>query len=642
MREAKLGAAAMVALLVALGIVLAAGSAGAVPIDCTDPTTCEGGGEINDAPAVGIDVASMTVDEGQRVVNTGTYSDAQAGEVGIEVWISGPDGLARRCGTVTKTGTNSGTWSWSSTPNEGDVNSLDPLRCNDDGPMPLSATVVARDPEGAEGQAGFTMTVDNVAPRATLTDYGQPSSWREGDPRRFYQSYSVGSPLDPSHADREAGFQVAYDCGDGYGAWRAAEWQGYWIGNKVAGYNESGRVCASQDSGTRRIGARIKDKDGGVGERTETVTVENVAPTATFNVPDSVDEGGTFAVSLTEPQDPSPVDRQSLLYAFDCGSGYVTSSSNASTASCTAVGGSLTVRGKVTDKDGGETEYTREVAVNNVAPTGTIEINGGAAATKSRTVNLALAATDPLPGSGVGSMRFRNEDTETWSAWEPYATDRRWTLSGGDGDKSIYVQYRDNAGNVSTGETRDGIRLDTTPPETTVTSGPASLTRSTSASFGFLSEAGAGFQCSLDGAAFVGCASPKSYTNLVDGPHAFRVRAVDAAGNADPTPAARSWTVDATRPTVGATSPRHRSTTRDAAPTVRAVVRDNLTNLGKGNIRLYVNGKAVPAGKFSYSASTDRLAYNAPKLGKGKKAVRIVATDAAGNAGAKSWHFTIK
>ena len=325
----------VVAFLAAMVLGLVAG-----PAKATHTRTCEiiDGTRVctpdiheNTAPTVNVDNASMTVTEGQRVTNTGTYSDSQIGDVEIEVWVSSSGGIPERCGTVTKTGTNSGTWSWSSQSGEGGIGSLDPLRCNDDGPSPLSVTVVARDSEGAEGQGTFAMAVDNVAPRATLVEFGQ-HPWREGEPRWFYQSYSLGNPLDPSQADRAADFKVAYDCGYGYDAWRAGEWHPYWIfwetGGRIAGYDESGRVCdAAQDSGTREVSAKIKDKDGGVGERTETVTIENVPPTATFNAPDSVAEGGSFVVSLTDPHDPSAVDRQSLRYAFDCGSGYGTPSS---------------------------------------------------------------------------------------------------------------------------------------------------------------------------------------------------------------------------------------------------------------------------------------------------------------------------
>ena len=89
---------------------------------------------------------------------------------------------------------------------------------------------------------------------------------------------------------------------------------------------------------------------------------------------------------------------------------------------------------------------------------------------------------------------------------------------------------------------------DSTPPDTTISSGPSGPINVTSASFAFSSEAGTSLQCRLDGAAFSACTSPKSYSALADGPHTFEVRAVDQAGNADPTPAARSFTVDTQAP----------------------------------------------------------------------------------------------
>ena len=44
------------------------------------------------------------------------------------------------------------------------------------------------------------------------------------------------------------------------------------------------------------------------------------------------------------------------------------------------------------------------------------------------------------------------------------------------------------------------------------------------------------------------CTSPKAYTGLSAATHTFEVRATDAAGNVDPTPASRTWTVSATAP----------------------------------------------------------------------------------------------
>jgi glycosyltransferase involved in cell wall biosynthesis len=84
---------------------------------------------------------------------------------------------------------------------------------------------------------------------------------------------------------------------------------------------------------------------------------------------------------------------------------------------------------------------------------------------------------------------------------------------------------------------------DTTPPETTIDSGPQGSVASTSATFSFSSEAGATFECSLDGSPWSGCSSPKTYNGLADGQHTFGVRAIDQAGNVDATPAERVWTV---------------------------------------------------------------------------------------------------
>ena len=193
---------------------------------------------------------------------------------------------------------------------------------------------------------------------------------------------------------------------------------------------------------------------------------------------------------------------------------------------------------------------------DTVAPKGTVKINGGAAYIKSPSVTLSLSAADPSPGSGVASMRLKN-DGGTWSGWLPYATSKSWTLKKANRTRTVYVQYRDKVGNVSTAAV-DTIKL------------------------------------------------------------------------------------DMVKPTVSGMTPRHTSIIRDTTPTIKATVKDNMTNLQKAHIKLYVNGVLISATKYSYSAATDVLTYNSPRLSKGKKVVKIVATDAAKNVGAKSWYFTIK
>jgi hypothetical protein len=99
------------------------------------------------------------------------------------------------------------------------------------------------------------------------------------------------------------------------------------------------------------------------------------------------------------------------------------------------------------------------------------------------------------------------------------------------------------------GDVCDSEQQDTTPPETTITAGPAEGSTSTqaNASFGFSSsEANSTFSCQLDGVSYSPCTSPKTFSGLANGSHSFEVVATDAAGNTDATPARRTWTVNAT------------------------------------------------------------------------------------------------
>ncbi len=91
---------------------------------------------------------------------------------------------------------------------------------------------------------------------------------------------------------------------------------------------------------------------------------------------------------------------------------------------------------------------------------------------------------------------------------------------------------------------------DTTPPNTSITSKPPSLTNSNSASFEFsANETGCEFKTYLDGS-WSGWSSSKSksYSSLSDGEHTFKVKARDAAGNEDSSPASYTWKVDTTPP----------------------------------------------------------------------------------------------
>ena len=102
-------------------------------------------------------------------------------------------------------------------------------------------------------------------------------------------------------------------------------------------------------------------------------------------------------------------------------------------------------------------------------PTGSVSIAVTASAARSNilatSVTLNLGAQDDV--SGVGGMMLSNQPDLAGGAWETYATRRAWTL---DDNRSVYVRFRDNAGNVS--ETYSASLPSTPTPTATFTASP--------------------------------------------------------------------------------------------------------------------------------------------------------------------------
>lgn len=96
-----------------------------------------------------------------------------------------------------------------------------------------------------------------------------------------------------------------------------------------------------------------------------------------------------------------------------------------------------------------------------------------------------------------------------------------------------------------------------------------------------------------------------------------------------------------TAPTVTSPRPANGSRTFDTTPRIQATVKDSQTELGKANIKLFVDNRQVALSKFSYDAATDRLAYNSGRLAAGAHKVRVTATDAEGLAGSATWSFRV-
>lgn len=122
-----------------------------------------------------------------------------------------------------------------------------------------------------------------------------------------------------------------------------------------------------------------------------------------------------------------------------------------------------------------------------------------------------------------------------------------------DGAHTLRVRGSDGATNVSS-PTPYTWTIDATPPPAPSVVGPASLTKSSAATFTLGStEEFVTFTCALDGAEAAPCASGVTYTALADGAHSLVITASDAVGNTSQ--ASYAWTVDTVGPTVTIATP---------------------------------------------------------------------------------------
>jgi hypothetical protein len=119
-------------------------------------------------------------------------------------------------------------------------------------------------------------------------------------------------------------------------------------------------------------------------------------------------------------------------------------------------------------------------------------------------------------------------------------------------DYTLRARATNNAG--LTGFDSLTMTIDRTAPTApTITSGPTGTTGGRD-TFAFTGEAGTTFECRLDAGSWGACTSPKNYGQLTDGAHTFDVRTIDRAGNTGAA-TTRTWTTDATPPTIGTTFP---------------------------------------------------------------------------------------
>jgi len=170
----------------------------------------------------------------------------------------------------------------------------------------------------------------------------------------------------------------------------------------------------------------------------------------------------------------------------------------------------------------------------------------------------------------------------------------------------------------------------------TITGEPQSPSANASPQFTFSHDTYSTFECRVDGGSFAPCTSPDALSGLSDGPHTFRVEALDA-NNVPTHVAAYTWTVDTSPPVIEDTLSDPSANTApslsfthssyasfecslDGSPFAACSSPDALTGLGNGPHTFQVealdaDGAATPAASYTWTVDASPPSITAKPTG---------------------------
>ncbi|MFG6439490.1 PKD domain-containing protein, partial [Roseateles sp. LKC17W] len=261
-----------------------------------------------------------------------------------------------------------------------------------DGNITRQIRVQVTDEDGTFVDAGVSSVfVANVAPTAPVSG---ANTVVEGTA----YTLNVGTVVDPGQ-DTIAGYSINWGDGTPNSNFTAAEWA-------AAGGVFTHVYADGVGAGTpRTISVTASDEDGSFTIGSKTIGIVNANPGLSLAGAAATNEGATYALAITG----SDVNADTLSYSIDWGDG--SPAQVVTAAQLATLGGSVghvfaddqdgpvnttarTITVTASDEDGGSTQATRVVDVNNVAPTLALGGSGAATAGQAYTLNLG-ARVDP-------------------------------------------------------------------------------------------------------------------------------------------------------------------------------------------------------------------------------------------------------
>lgn len=282
----------------------------------------------------------------------------------------------------------------------------------------------------------------------------------------------------------------------------------------------------------------------------------------------------------------------------------------------------------------------------SAAPSGlSIVINDGAASTNTINVNLTtLSAADAVNCSVSNVPGFSPGTTFSY----PAALPMNWTLTSGDGTKTVHFKCSDTNGSWSSAVS-DTIRLDRTSPSASSKTPDDSITSRKPEISAVLSDTGGSgidestIVLKLDGTTVShsydsGTVSYTPSTNLAFASHTVNLSVSDNAGN----PYETSWTFTVSSGGVGLKdfSPTNKSYTQDKTPHISVVFTDSGSGINTSSLKMEFGGVDV-TNDTEYASSSKTYSFSPSTLTEGSHSVEVWVKDNTGEESYAKWAFSV-
>jgi hypothetical protein len=215
--------------------------------------------------------------------------------------------------------------------------------------------------------------------------------------------------------------------------------------------------------GNLSVYVRIRDAVGWITTVNDTIILDRIPPVASVVINSNATYTSSRDVSLNVTiSDANPMYVKFANIGDDWPIGWQTLEAQTTMPWILATGddGPREVRMLVRDAGGNEVTVADDIILDTVPPDGSLTLQDGAEFTSNLLVMAHLDYSDAT--SGIAGMRTSITGDFSEVQWQTIKGEFSWFFPAGDGQKTLFVQIIDRAGNIFTVE--DSIILDTTAP----------------------------------------------------------------------------------------------------------------------------------------------------------------------------------